>query len=237
MPERYRLGISPQDILRHIEMSKKLNEDTPFVLEVTHRRRLGNTLLIMVCRDRLGLFGVIAATFASFHIKILDAKAFTDTNGLVVDTFIVVDSEGKAVTDEKLWEGIRSCLVDLSNGKMDAEKINAKNNRVKHPRQRSYFEIPTLVGYDLTASEDDTVIEVITADRHGLLSKIAGRLADEGVSISRAKIVTEGFRAVDVFYVTDSEFRKIEDKDRLRELCEMLTLELTENSEKSISSF
>jgi len=237
MPERYRLGISPQDILRHIEMSKKLNEDTPFVLEVTHRRRLGNTLLIMVCRDRLGLFGVIAATFASFHIKILDAKAFTDTNGLVVDTFVVVDSEGKAVTDEKLWEGIRSCLVDLSNGKMDAEKINAKNNRVKHPRQRSYFEIPTLVEYDLTASEDDTVIEVITADRHGLLSKIAGRLADEGVSISRAKIVTEGLRAVDVFYVTDSEFRKIEDKDRLRELCEMLTLELTENSEKSISSF
>jgi [protein-PII] uridylyltransferase len=89
----------------------------------------------------------------------------------------------------------------------------------------------------LTASEDDTVIEVITADRHGLLSKIAGRLADEGVSISRAKIVTEGLRAVDVFYVTDSEFRKIEDKDRLRELCEMLTLELTENSEKSIASF
>jgi len=42
---------------------------------------------------------------------------------------------------------------------------------------------------------------------------------------------------VDVFYVTDSNFQKIEDKQRLSELCEMLTMELTEDSEKNVASF
>ena len=236
MPERYRLGTAPQDILRQIEMSEKLDGDTPFVMEVTHRRRLGNSQLTLVCMDRLGLFGLIAGAFAAFHVKILDAKAYTDKNGLVVDSFIVVDSEGKAVTDEGLWKKIRALLGDLITGKMDIEELASKNNNIRHPKQRTHFEIPTLVEYDLLASEEETVLEVITLDRHGLLTRIAGHLADEGVSISRAKISTEGLRAVDVFYVTDAEGRKIEDKDRLRELCEALTSKLTEESSQSVAS-
>lgn len=237
MPERYRLGTPPQDILHQIEMSEKIDADTPFVMEVTHRRRLGNTLLTLVCRDQLGLFAILAGTFASFHIKILDAKAYTDSEGLVVDSFIVVDSEGKAVTDDALWKKVRSLLDDLLSGRISVQELVEKNSKVRHPKQRVHFDIPTLVEYDLTASEDDTVLEVITPDRHGLLARIAGRLADEGVSISRAKISTEGLRAVDVFYVTDARGGKIEDESRLRELCEILTEELTEGSSYSVSSF
>ncbi|MFC1491781.1 [protein-PII] uridylyltransferase [Nitrospinota bacterium] len=236
MPERYRMGTAPQDILHQIEMSERLDENTPFVMDVTHRRRLGNTLLTLVCEDRLGLFALVAGVFASFHVKILDAKAFTDANGLVVDTFVVVDSEGKAVTDDVLWENVRSMLSDLLSGKMNIEELMAKNSNVRHPKQRTHFEIPTLVEYDLTASEDETVLEVITPDRHGLLTRIAGRLAKEGVSISRAKISTEGLRAVDVFYVTNAQGRKIDDKARLRDLCEALTSDLAEESPQSVAS-
>ncbi len=237
MPERYRLGTAPQDILHQIEMSEKLGEDRFFVMDVTHRRRLGNTLLTLVCPDRLGLFGIIATTLASFHIKILEAKAYTDSGGLVVDSFIVVDSEGKAVTDNALWKKVEKFLEELLSGKIAIEELMEKNKTIRHPKPKVHFEIPTLVEYDLTASDDDTVIEVITADRHGLLAQISGRLAEEDVSISRAKISTEGLRAVDVFYVTDSDGRKIEDKERLGELCKILTHELAEEVTEQAASF
>ena len=230
MPERYRLGTAPQDILAHIEMSSRLDEGASFAFNVTHRRRLGNTRVTIICRDRLGLFALIAGSFATFHIKILDSKAYTRSDGLVVDSFIVVDSEGKAVTDDALWEKVQELMEDLLEGRMGLDEMMAKVRKVRHHWQQPHFEIPTLVEYDLAASDEETVLEVITADRHGLLLRVAGCLADEGVSISRAKISTEGLRAVDAFYVTDAEGRKIEDRGRLRELCETLASVLSEDS-------
>ncbi len=236
MPERYRMGTAPQDILGHIEMSTKLEEGASFAFDITHRRRLGNSHVTIVCRDRLGLFALIAGSFVTFHIKILDAKAYTRSDGLVVDSFIVVDSEGKAVTDDALWGKVRELMEDLLEGRMALDDLMARNRKFRHHKQRPHFEIPTLVEYDLAASDEETVLEVITADRHGLLLRIAGCLADEGVSISRAKISTEGLRAVDAFYVTDAKGRKIEDRARLRELCETLASVLTEDSFPKVPS-
>ena len=46
-------------------------------------------------------------------------------------------------------------------------------------------------------------MEVIAADRPGLLARIGWALADARVRIRNAKIATFGERAEDVFYVTD----------------------------------
>lgn len=236
MPERYRMGTAPQDILGHIEMSTRIDEGASLAIEVTHRRRLGNTLVTVVCRDRLGLFALIAGSFALFHIKILDAKAYTRSDGLAIDSFIVVNSEGKAVADDALWGKVRKTIEDLLEGRMESDEMVSRVLKVRHHGRRSHFEIPTLVEYDLISSDEETVLEVITADRHGLLLRIANCLADEEVSISRAKISTEGLRAVDAFYVTDAEGRKIEDRSRLRDLCEIMTSVLVVDSAQKVSS-
>ncbi|MBI2177190.1 MAG: [protein-PII] uridylyltransferase [Candidatus Tectomicrobia bacterium] len=235
MPERYRAGTPPQEILRHIELGRKLEAGgAACVVDVTHRRRLGNTLLTLVCRDRLGLFAMIAGTLAAFDLSILDAKVYTRADGLVVDSFQVVDSEGKVVADPALWERFREVMDDLLGGRMSLDEVLGKNRRFLRLKQRVHFDLPTVVGFDLMASGDATVLEVITPDRHGLLARIARFLADEGVSISRAKISTEGPRAVDAFYVTDAEGRKIEDAARLRELCDLLASLLGEGRPQSV---
>ncbi len=236
MPERYRMGTAPQEILRHIEFGRRIEqENLPCAIDVTHRRRLGDTLLTIVCRDRLGLFALIAGTLAAFDLSILDAKVYTRSDGLVVDSFQVVDAEDKAVTDDALWERFQEVMEELLEGRMALDDVLGKNRRFLRLKQRVPFDIPTLVEYDLTASEDATVLEVITPDRHGLLARIARFLADERVSISRAKISTEGPRAVDVFYITDAEGRKVEDAARLRELCELLTSLLAEGRPQGVS--
>lgn len=223
MPERYRLGTPPQNILRHLEVARRLEEEGGILgLDVTHRRRLGNTLLTIVCQDQLGLFGLIAGALAAFDLSILDAKVNTRSDGLVVDIFQVVDNEGKAVTNDTLWGELKEVLESLLSKKVELDDVLRKNRKYLKPRQHSYFDVPTLVDYDLAASDDATILEVVAPDRHGLLAEIAKHLAEAGISISRAKISTEGVRAVDTFYLTDAEGRKIEDKEKLRSLCERL---------------
>ena len=85
------------------------------------------------------------------------------------------------------------------------------------------FDLPVLVEFDQTASEDATILEVVAPDRHGLLAQIAQFFSHEGISISRAKITTEGQCAVDAFYITDDNGDKIKDTTRLKELCTHLS--------------
>jgi [protein-PII] uridylyltransferase len=60
------------------------------------------------------------------------------------------------------------------------------------------------------------VIDVFCQDRLGALHGIASALFDAGLSISLAKISTQGDRIADGFYVTDRDSgKKIEDPERL----------------------
>jgi [protein-PII] uridylyltransferase len=53
------------------------------------------------------------------------------------------------------------------------------------------------------------VVEVRAEDEPGLVYRIAATLAALGLDISFAKIATEKTQALDVFYVTDTEGRKL----------------------------
>ncbi len=223
MPDRYRSDTSPQDILRHIELGARLSERMICEIDITHRRRLGNTLLTLLCKDQLGLFAIVAAAFAVYELNILDAKVYTREDGLVIDTFQVVDSEGKAVVNENLWKKFRHSLEELLSGKQELSDFLKRNNKYLRLKKRMSFDLPILVKFDQTASEYATVLEVVAPDRHGLLAQIAQFFAYEGVSISRAKITTEGQCAVDAFYITDDDGSKITDSVKLRNLCTNLS--------------
>ena len=75
--------------------------------------------------------------------------------------------------------------------------------------------------WDLEESEDYTVLRVRTADRLGLLCDLVQCLTASEVSIAQAVIQTEKDVttgqdvALDVYYVTDFEGRKITDPARL----------------------
>jgi [protein-PII] uridylyltransferase len=82
-------------------------------------------------------------------------------------------------------------------------------------RRRAAFDVRSVVMIDPAASATATVIEVSGADRPGLLAELARTLSDQGLSIRSAHVAGFGERAVDSFYVTDSEGRKIDSKRQL----------------------
>ena len=69
-------------------------------------------------------------------------------------------------------------------------------------------------------SDDDrnrrTVLELVAADRPGLLCELGKIFTSEKVQLLAARIVTVGERAEDVFYVADADGRPLDPTSRER---------------------
>jgi [protein-PII] uridylyltransferase len=66
-------------------------------------------------------------------------------------------------------------------------------------------------------------MELVAADRPGLLSIVGQAFIDQGIDIEAAKIMTIGERAEDVFYISDERGRPLTEEAQ-----EGLRSELTE---------
>ena len=80
----------------------------------------------------------------------------------------------------------------------------------------------TKVNVDNRSATNQTVIEVITRDRRALLFWLSSTLQHAGLSISFAKINTEGERVADVFYVADEYGNQLHDQGRIEELTQRI---------------
>jgi [protein-PII] uridylyltransferase len=82
----------------------------------------------------------------------------------------------------------------------------------------SAFEVAPSVAIADRASTRTTVVEVNARDRPALLAALTAAIHDEGHQIHSAHIATYGERAVDVFYITGSDGKKLDgaDNERLR---------------------
>ena len=74
------------------------------------------------------------------------------------------------------------------------------------------FSTPTQMNFSLDARNNRTILELIAADRPGLLSEVGKVFTAERVAINGAKIMTVGERAEDVFYVTDDDEHVLTDE-------------------------
>jgi [protein-PII] uridylyltransferase len=72
------------------------------------------------------------------------------------------------------------------------------------------FSTPTQVNFSLDARNHRTILELIAADRPGLLSEVGKVFKTECVLINGAKIMTVGERAEDVFYITGTDGRLLD---------------------------
>src|SRR5262249_13417094 len=109
---------------------------------------------------------------------------------------------------------ISRTIGELLSGTRSMSTLETLRKRTR-PRLGA-FTVPPDVVIDNSASLDLTVIEVQALDRPGLLFDLACGLSDLGLDIASAHIATFGERAVDVFYVTDRDKKKVKDDNRKR---------------------
>ena len=175
--------------------------DIPLVLVRDGR---GGIEIFVYAPDREFLFAASASILGRLGLTVLDSRIITANHGMTLDSYVVEDIAASSAGDS-LHEQIR---IALQLGLRNPADVPRRVRRLLK-RQLKHFTIPVEVNFTRDASDQHTVMEVIAADRPGLLARIGWALADARVRIRHAKIATFGERAEDVFHVTDARNRPL----------------------------
>lgn len=221
MPDRYLMQTKPDVIASHLKMTARLGERS-VLTDVVEEPGKGFSELSVVTRDAPGLFAKMAGVLSMNGVNIIDAQLFTLPDGTVLDQFWVTDLNQGPIADASLWERIGEEISDAISGKLDVHEMMKRKTK-RRLLSRGPKDIDAQIDIDNDVSVVETVVDVVTVDRAGLLYDISRAFADLGCSIDRAKITTYADRVIDVFYIRDKDGKKITSKERLRQIQEAIT--------------
>ena len=203
--EGYWLAFDPDTHERHARLID--GADAALVVDATVEEDRDATELTLYTQDHAGLFSRFAGACGVLGLSIVDAKIFTTTDGMALDTLWVQDTDGSALTEERRLNRLDETIRQVLAGEILPP--DAIEKRAKRERRVDAFNVEPQVYLDNNLSDEFTVIEVNGLDRPGLLHALTKALFHLGLSISSAHIATYGERAVDTFYVKDVLGQKV----------------------------
>ena len=118
---------------------------------------------------------------------------------MIVSMQVEADTHAGA-EDLEVWKDIKNILGRLFSKETSLQDLLKSRTRYAG-RQKKIAVIPR-VHVEKTADNPFTVIRVEARDHIGMLYKVSTVFVDFGIRIHRAKISTQGDRAIDVFYVS-----------------------------------
>ncbi|HEX6741863.1 MAG TPA: HD domain-containing protein, partial [Sphingomicrobium sp.] len=174
----------------------------------------GATRISVFTPDREGLFYRICAGLAVAGANIIDARIHTTRDGMALDNLLVLDARGRPYADARL----RNRLVRSVESALTATEPPPLPAPERGSARSIAFRVAPSIAVADRASNRTTVVEVNALDRPALLAGLAAAIHAEGHEIHSAHIATYGERAVDVFYLTRTDGKKLDEADieRLR---------------------
>lgn len=213
----YFLRHSPEELAWHLPEIMADAAALPLILVQPVAGR--GTTVFLYMRDRDHLFGLTTGVLAQLGLNILDARINTTADGYVLDSYVVIEADGAPVAaghrHAEIGEALRKVLAD------PATTVVEVNRRT--PARLRHFTTPTTIFFSQDRARQRTLMELVTADRPGLLSLIGRVFHRRGILLDAAKINTVGERAEDVFFITDRQRQPIVSEEALDELREVLT--------------
>ncbi len=224
--EEYFLRERPEDIVWHTEaVAEHGDQDQPLVLIKTSSDHQygGATQIFIYTKPSDYLFAIITSTLEQLDLSIHDARIYTSGNNMTIDTFFVLDADGKPLDSNPVR--IAHISATLLENLRDVSSPPSISRR-RTSRQLKHFSVPTETRLVNDAKNGVTILEIATPDRPGLLANISRIFLDFELNLRAAKIATLGERVEDIFYITDRNKRPLEDAEtctRLRAtICQVL---------------
>lgn len=203
----YFLRYSADEIAWHTQaIVSSTAADLPLVLLHPQTQR-GSAEVFVYAKDEGPIFSLSTATLDQLGLTILDARIITTLNGYVLNSFQVLEQSGEPINEFFRENHIRTAL----RNNLLQQEVKEHKNIHRQSRQAKHFPIPTNIRFQADPLNRHTVMELITTDHAGLLSKIGRAFIQQNINLQSAKITTIGSRAEDMFYITDQKNQPIID--------------------------
>jgi [protein-PII] uridylyltransferase len=228
--EDYFLRERIEDIAWHTEaIASHHKRDIPLIL-MRHNAEssvANSTQIFIHARSTAQLFSRICAALEHLDLSVHDARIYNANDGMALDTFFVLDSNGKPITEDGTrLAHIKEYLSEALDN--DAGKVAIPERRL--PRKMKSFSIPTETLMYVDKIKNVSVLEVSTPDRPGLLARLGKIFVSYNVELQAAKIQTLGERVEDVFFITDAHHGAIMDAEVCKALQRTIRDELDEQA-------
>jgi [protein-PII] uridylyltransferase len=179
----------------------------------------------VVSPDRPGTFSKVAGVLALSGLDVLGAEAHSDEQGMAASEFRVTSPHGDID-----WTPIVANLNLALTGRLALESRLADRAATARPRRAQSAIAPAepSVRFDDAASSNATFLEVRAPDTVGVLHRITKAIADLGLDIRHARVLTLGNEVVDAFYVRESGGGRITDDVYKKEISRAILFAVTD---------
>jgi len=217
------LNRAEEAVWHALEVARAGTESWPLV---AIREGRGGTEILVYTRDQEFLFAAACSLLDSLGLSIVKSRITTTAAGMTLDVFVVLNRDGQPVSDPQLLAEISDTL---NQGLLKPATARGRLGRRLTRRQLRVFSTPTHIKFYNDAQRQHTIVDVRCADQPALLAQIGWLLADQRVRLQNARIATFGERAEDIFLVTDTSNRPLDER-RFPELSSALEAILDSDS-------
>ena len=217
--EAYFSRHTPQEIAWHTRVlaAREPGSDDP-VVSVQAESERGTTSIMTYAPHRQHGFARTTAVLDQLGLNIVDARITPTGDGNSIDLYHVLEEDGTPIADVERHTEIEYALTRSLAAPRDT--VLAVSRRA--PRQARLFNTRTQISVTADDRNQRSVLEIIAADRPGLLCDIGKVMMEERIDLLGAKVITVGERAEDVFYVSDTGRGPLAD-ERAQQLVTRLT--------------
>ena len=199
MPEDYLMTASSEEVALHIRLIQSL-KDKLFILHHQFHEAGNYHNLTLCCPSGRESFKKLVGTVTAKNLNILGAQIYLKQNGIVIVNIQIEAGINADAENLEIWKNVKNTLSELFAGETHLQKM--LKSRVRYTGKQKKIAITPRVYVERTADNPFTFIRVEARDHIGMLFKVSSVFADFGIRIHRAKISTQGDRAIDVFYVS-----------------------------------
>ena len=204
--DQYWLGLDDDIIFRQAEMFVNKFNGKPSII-IHNKEGAEATEVSIMSKDSKGLFAKLTGALSAMEINIVNAKIFTNSSNIAVDVIWIQDKDNKPIIDNSRIQRIKEKISNYIKSEIKSQisiESRLKNKRI------NAFTVPVVVKIMNNISSDYTVVEVSGKDRPSILHELAKAIHFLDLNLFRAQVATFGERVVDVFYILDSQNKKIE---------------------------
>jgi [protein-PII] uridylyltransferase len=203
----YFIRYSADEIAWHTEAISKMTDTEKPLIMVREQTARGGTEVFVYMKNRDKIFAATTRTLDKLGFTIMDARIITSENDYTLDSYIILEKSGDIVKGKQRREEL---IKSLQQALMTLDQFTGKITRIKS-RQLKHIVIPTRINFRPDEKNNRNIMEVVTLDRPGILSRIGMALNFCGARLQEAKIATYGARVEDIFFITDRKNKIITD--------------------------